>query len=253
MSEDIRRYITILEAQVFNWDRFKPDIINYVNKKLKGEQGVDPFYEIIVNKPQIGAGQKLGFTDALAKSWKDYFSGKSFATNGIWSQININPNLPRKNAERTYNYYITVSKNQKNIGAFIRGIPKLFEVMKKLSDEKQSPIAFKTHRLLDAFVDHNDSLKIYYYDPSLKDDIHAAVETWLNLAGVTIAPRTHTHGVDIKGANGGSFGELLAKQVAKQVDGVIAKYGSKYTAEQYYEWIKKNMDGIIKSVQVNRS
>lgn len=255
MSDDIRRYIDLLaEAQVFDWVRFKPAILNYITKKLKGE-GVfgDPFYDLITNRPQVGASQRLGFDDKLANAWHDYFS--KFNSNGVWSQFDINHSLPRKSQNRTYNYYITVAKERKNIQAFISGIPKLFEILKKLSDAKQTPISFKTHQILDSFIDHNDSLKVYYYDPALQQDIEQAVKEWLTTAGVKAASRTHTHGVDIKDQDGGgsSFGQLLANQVTRQLDAIIAKYGNKYTAEQYYEWINKNMDGIIKSVQVNRT
>ena len=240
------------EDQVFDWNEYRSEIMKYITAKLSNKPSLaNPFYDLITNRPKTGSAQAIGLDNQFAQSWKGYFSQTPFDTDGVWSQININKQFPRKSGQNvTYNFYITVSKNRDNIAKFINSIPKLYPILKQLSDQKQTPISFKTHRLLDAFVSHNDSLKIFYYDQDLKQDIEAAVKQWLQQTGIKTGARTHMHGIDKKGTDGGSYGQIIANIVAKQVDDLITTNGSKFTPEQYFAWIKQYMPQIIQSVQI---
>lgn len=251
----LKRSININENQVFDFERYKPEILKYVAAKLNNEQSsiASPFYDLIVNRPQTGSSKSVGFDDQFEKSWKTYFSHPSFDTDGVWSQINLNQHLPRKSGQNaTYNFYITVEKNRDNIAKFINGIPKIYTILKTLSDQKQAPISFKTHRLLDAFVSHNDSLKIFYYDLDLQHDIESSVAQWLQQTGIKTSTRTHTHGVDRKGSNGGSFGQILGNVVQQKLDQMISTHKSKFTPDQYFAWLKQYMPQIIQSVQIDK-
>lgn len=251
-TSQLESHFPLKEDQVFDWNESRSEIMKYITAKLSNQQPLaNPFYDLITNRPKTGSAQTIGLDNQFAQSWKGYFSQPPFDTDGVWSQININKQLTRKSGPNvTYNFYITVSKNRDNIAKFIHSIPKLYPILKQLSDQKQTPISFKTHRLLDAFVSHNDSLKIFYYDQDLKQDIEAAVKQWLQQTGIKTGARTHMHGIDKKGVNGGSYGQMLANIVAKQVDDIITKNGSKFTPEQYFAWIKQYMPQIIQSVQI---
>jgi len=240
------------EDQVFDWNEYRSEIMKYITAKLSNKPSLaNPFYDLITNRPKTGSAQAIGLDNQFAQSWKGYFSQTPFDTDGVWSQININKQFPRKSGQNvTYNFYITVSKNRDNIAKFINSIPKLYPILKQLSDQKQTPISFKTHRLLDAFVSHNDSLKIFYYDQDLKQDIEAAVKQWLQQTGIKTGARTHMHGIDKKGTDGGSYGQILANVVQKKFDELIATHGSKFTPEQYFEWIHQYLPQIIQSVQI---
>lgn len=261
-SENMRKYINILnEAQVFDWDKHKKNIMNHATYRINdpnfvGEKN-NPFYNLITGGFSVGAAGQSGFGGGFEKIWNEYFGGTSFIHDDgkAWAQISINYNLEResKAAGRTYNYYITVAKDKNNVGNFLKGQPELYLIMKKLSDENKTPITYKTHARLDGFITHNDSLKIYYYDHNLMDDVKKSVNEWLAKADVKTSARTHDHGVDIEGEDNGSYGELLAKIVLKQFFKIVDQYGKKYTPEQYYEWIKTHMDTIISQVKVERT
>jgi hypothetical protein len=237
------------ESQTFDFDNSKNMILKYIQKVRKNEKLTDadnPFYNIIVGNVSF---TNL-FDDDTKNKWKDYFSNKMFDTDGVWSQRNFNQGLERKSGkDRTFNYYITVDKDKNNILLFWNKLGELDKKLQEFSNSKKTPISYKTHRLLDAFVTHNDSLKVYYYDDTLKGDIENIVKEWLKSGNIKFTERTHGHGVDIKGEGGGSFGQVLANVVGEQLKNLIQQHKDKYTDEQYFEWIKKYMPDIIKKVK----
>lgn len=178
----------INEEQVFNFDSKKNEIIKFIDKIKRGEKISEfdsPFYKIIAGDPKVGSANKIGFDDSIKNQWKEYFTNKSFVTDGVWSQRNFNQSLPRQTGnQRTLNYYITIAKDKQNILKFWNSLGDLDKQLGALSNNKQSPISYKTHRLLDAFVDHNDSLKIYYYDSNLKTEIENIVKQWISNNGI---------------------------------------------------------------------
>lgn len=236
----------ILENQVLDFDRYKPEIIKYIQRIRNGQPNdhVDStlFYNIIVNKPTAGSAQKSSIT-IDPKVWKNYFSQQPFNSNGVWSQRDFNANL--KSSQNNINFYITVEKSNKNIINFIQNLNKLDAALQKLANDMQSRISYKTHTILDSFVDHNDSLKIYYNDPRLKDQIENTTKTWANNNGIVLSNRTHQHGLDTDR----SFGERLSTAVEKTVRATIEKYRDQYTDEQYFQWIKTHMPGMIQTAK----
>jgi hypothetical protein len=248
----------LTEAQVFDWPNAKNSIMSFIKDRLSGKEKdtsrlYNKLYELITNQVMgsIGSAQSLGFTDEEAKNLKDWLSQPPFLQNeSSWAQINFNSNLPKK-TDDDYNYYVTIAKDKDNIKLFYRSYSKLFEILKKLSDEKRTPISFKTHRVLNNFIKHNDSLKIYYNDPALKNDVENAVKEWLRVSGVKTATRTHDHGVDRIGPTGEkrSYGQMLANTLTKVYVDQIDKTGNKFTPEQYYEWIKSNFENSIRTTK----
>jgi len=245
----------LYENQVFNFDTSKNDILKLIEKIKKHEGLFESDYNIIYNIIR-NPGHKdnylsLGFSENDSKLWKNYFSNKAFNSNGIWSQRDFNYNLKKelkdKSGNRTYNYYLTIEKTKENISKFWQKLPILDNILKDYSNTKKTPISYKLHTLLPALINDNDSFKIYYYDFSIKNDIENMVKIWIKNNDIKITNRTHTHGVDV---SGDSYGELLAESVIKAFSEIIHKYQNKYTNEQYYEWLKKYMPDIIKSVKI---
>jgi hypothetical protein len=261
MSEYIRKMIDkvknfkqfVNENQQFDFDPSKKEILKFINKIINKEKVGEfdsPFYKIVVGTPKVGDSEKIGFTVDDKNKWKEYFSTKWFDTDGVWSQRNFNQSIQRKTGKnRTLNYYITIDKNKDNIKLFWNKLSDLDNRLSNLSNAKKTPISYKTHRLLDAFVTHNDSLKIYYYDETLKQDIEKIMNEWVNINKIITGNRTHIHGVDVKDG-GGSFGQILSKHIDKSLVDLIEKNGNKYTDEQYFEWIKKYLPNLIKQVKV---
>lgn len=246
------------EEQKFNFEDSKQSILNYVEDTKKKSPYAWPidlvFYKIITGDTKVGMASGIGFTKDVEDKWKKIFKSSMFVSNGVWSEIDFNSQLARKTGlDKTLNFYITIDKTKDNIERFIKAIPDLNKRLKEFSDKNQTPISWKTHTILDAFVGHNDSLKIYYYDADLKNDIERIVKEWTSQNNIKISPRTHSHGVDIRATKGGdkqSFGQLLAQEWKKQFDALIEKHGNKYTNEQYYEWIKKYGPEIIKKINI---
>lgn len=245
INKEIDSFIN--ESQTFNFDKYKKEIFKFIDKIKSGENLTEfdnPFYSIIAGDVKF---TNL-FDNNIKNKWKEYFTSKSFITDGVWSQRNFNKNIQRKTGEnRTLNYYITIDKDENNILKFWNSLGLLDKMLSDLSNSKQEPISYKTHRLLDAFITHNDSLKIYYYNPNLKTDIENIVNSWLNKSNVKKSDRTHTFGVDVKGS--GSYGQILSNTIGKQFIDLVKKYGDKYSNEQYYEWIKKYMPTLIQNIK----
>lgn len=265
----IRNYINIVESatkstlteeQVFNFDTSKTAIITWIDEVLKGNYNADdPFYDLIVNttgvKSSVGSAAKLGLSDEFRKAWSTYFKNSAFDYNPAWSQYTINSSDENTSSGRTYNFYVTLEKTKENIGLFINSYSKLANYLKKVSISHKDWIAFKTHVSVDAFIAHNDSLKIYYMKPESKDDVVAAVKEWISAYGIKTTSRTHEHGVDIAG-NGdgtGSFGQILASVVRKRVIELIKKHGNAYTSEKYFEWIKQHLPSMIKNYTIKNT
>ena len=244
---------TLAEEQQFNFDKYRDSILKLIDQIKAGKQDIysSTLYNLIVNSPEVGAAVRIGLPPQYSKVWKEYFNNAAFNSDGVWSQRDFNAKLPRKSGQdRTYNYYLTVTKTPNNIGKFFKYLTYLDIALKALSDHKQSPISYKTHAILDSFVDHNDSLKVYYYDPALRGDVENVVQDWVKNYNVETGSRTHTHGVDIKTPGAGSFGMILEKHVMKSLEDIIKKHGPQYASHQYYDWLKKNLPALIDQVKV---
>jgi len=248
----------ITESQVFRFDEYKPQIINIISRMKGGEDILDvdrgSIYSLITNKnARIGDSKKVGFTLDDCNKWKDYFRSSYWITNGVWSQKDFNPQLTRKlGPDKTLNYYVTIVKDRENIIKFGKSLMDLSKRLSDLSNQSKSPISYKTHTILDVFVTHNDSLKVFYYDSDLKDSIERVVNEWIKSNGLKVSDRTHYHGADVRkdGGDKESWGQILATMVLDELVKVVKQYGNKHTDEQYYEWFKGWMPKLIKNIKI---
>lgn len=242
----------ITEEQKFNWDKHKPEIMRFIEETLANKptsKERNPFYSVIAGSPTVGDAGKAGLPKEFENNWKSYFTEKPWDTDGVWSQFNMGGNFTRETGNgRTLNFYISVNKEKNNIINFFKNVHKLSSYLTPISKKYQTPVAFKTHRLLDSFVEHNDSLKVYYYDGKAKDEITAAVKQWLTDNNIATGKRTHEHGVDLK-SGGGSFGQILSNHVYDVFTNLIKTNGNKYTPEKYFEWLKQHTPTIISQVK----
>ena len=150
---------------------------------------------------------------------------------------------------KSYNYYITIDRNDKsNVMLFLNKIKGggLDYRLQQFADTKGVAITYKTHAIFDMFLSHNDSLKVYYYDSSLKNDIESIVKKWVSANNIKITDRSHTHGVDM---NGKSYGEIVAATVLNTLVDTIKKHPN-HTDEEYYQWLVKHFVDIIKNIKV---
>ena len=247
-------------GQVFDYESKKDQIINYIKSVKKGEEPFMPvnmFYGLIRGESKIDTANKLGFTDDEKKKWKSSLQSSPWNSDGVWSQIDYNPHLKEEERRKTgkhidYNYYVTLKKDKENIIKFGKSLNDLNQKLYKLSKEKNTAISFKTHTLLDCICGDNDSLKVYYYNFNLKDEIERTVLSWIKSNNILTSLRTHTHGVDVKKGNEDkkSWGIIISTIIDEQFRKTISQYGNKYTNEQYYEWFKKWFPNMIQKIKI---
>lgn len=246
----------LCEKQLFNFDTQKNNISNFIKKIKAGEQiqqqDENVFYHILTGEIAITSL----FDDSTKKAWKTYFSSSMFSEDPIWAQRNFNVGIAKKiGKDRTLNYYLTAEKDKPNILKFWKSLPVLDKMLQDLATTENEPISYKTHRLLDSFATHNDSLKIYFYNKELKDQIERVVKEWVKNTGVAISDRTHSFGVDAVDFNDvnrdskNSYGMILSKHVAKAFANLIKTHKDKYTDSQYIDWLKINFDKLIRQVK----
>jgi len=248
----------ITESQVFPFEEYKPQIIDIISRIKSGENisflDRNYIYSIVTNSTaKVGNAKKFGFTDESSKNWKTFFTSDYWNSNGVWSQKDLNPQFKRKlGPDKTLNYYITIVKEKSNIQKFGQSLHDLTKRLYELSSKTKSPISYKTHTLLDVFVTHNDSLKVYYYDSDLKDDIERVVNEWIKSNGLKVSDRTHYHGADVKSSSGEkeSWGQILTNLVLDELEKVVKQHGNKYSDDEYFQWFKQWMPGFIKKVQI---
>ena len=245
----------LIESQRFDIGGNKSGIIRIIDKIRTGKPlnsgDHNIMYLIITNTGggAVGISNRMGYTDDDSKRWKDYFKSSLWNTDGVWSQKNINPDKKVKVDGKSYNYYITIDRNDKsNVMLFLNKIKGggLDYRLQQFADTKGVAITYKTHAIFDMFLSHNDSLKVYYYDSSLKNDIESIVKKWVSENNIKISDRSHTHGVDM---NGKSYGEIVAATVLNTLVDTIKKHPN-HTDEEYYQWLVKHFVDIIKNIKV---
>jgi hypothetical protein len=247
-------------AHRFNFNAGKENILDHLRVKIrKPKESVIPqlkthIYGIITGnaRPEF---LKIGFRDDQVDAYKKIIQNNLEITDGgDWHQHNINSKMPRKSGKDvTYNYYVTIEKTKENIirfGNAINKIEDLNEKLTKISDKYQSPIAYKTHKYLQKLFEHNDSFKVFYYDKAMRHDIEKAVNDWFKDNNINTGNRLYKHGIDAKvDDEKQSYGTIIAGKIAAIFNGVIEKHGSKYTAEQYYDWFTQNFENLILKVK----
>jgi len=252
---DIFIMYMIVENQRFDLGGNKKQIIRTIEKIRNGGKlySVDHniFYAIVTNTGVGAAGisKKMGYRDDATANWKKYFgNSKIFNTDGVWSQRNFNSDKKVKTDGKTYNYYITIDRTDKsNVVLFVNKLMELDNMLRQFSDKRGVAITYKTHAIFDMFLTHNDSLKVYYYDSSFKNDIESIVKKWVSDNNIKISDRSHTHGVDIVGR--GSYGEIVADTVLNTLVDTIKRHPNQ-SNEEYYQWLVKHFVDIIKSIKV---
>jgi hypothetical protein len=251
-------------GQILNFKQAKPEILKLIQKLLDGKATIsdrkhNPFYGIIVGKGKIGDAERMGFSQTFKELWKKTLQTETkneiwrLSTDGVWSQVNINNEFQRKIGSRhTLNFYITVVKTKNNIINFFNNLYKVKDFLIPVSEKFQTPISYKTHCLLDSFIGHNDSFKVYFYDsnPEIKKEITLAIKKWLNENNIETCNRTHDYGIDLKGEEGSSFGISLSLHMFDSLAKVIKDYSTKFTPEQYYQWLVKHAPTMLKSAKL---
>jgi len=255
----------LVEAQTFNFNKSKNKIMRLIKKVKAGETihnnykendmgfNMDnPFYTILRNDHwgNVGIHKTMGLSDDAPNQWRKFFVSKFFGAGDlpVWSQRDFNLHKRVKKDGKTYNYYITVDTSDKyNVARFANNILKLDNSLKQLADTKDVAIRWKTHGILDEFLTDNDSLKVYYYDPSLKSDVENIVKQWARDNSINLGDRSHTHGIDIE--DKGSYGIIIAQEMLNVFVDTIKKHPN-HSDEEYYQWIVKNFVDIIKSIKV---
>ena len=246
--------VMVFEEQKFDFEKDKNSILSFVKQVLSGstpQRNHNIFYGIIVGNPVVGAAANIGITPEILTAWKKYFQSPPFIGGSPepWSQFNLGDQFKKATGDdRTLNYYITIAKDKNNIFTFFKNYHKLASYLKPISQQYQTPIKFKTHSLLDSFIGHNDSFKVYYYDPKVKELVINATKKFLQDNNIKTSSRSHEHGVDVK-SGGGSFGQILSNHVYDTFTKLIQTHKDKYTPEQYYEWLKKNLPSLIQNVK----
>lgn len=243
----------LIESQTFDIGRHKNQIIRTIDRIRSGGKlySVDHniFYAIVTNTGVGAAGisKKMGYRDDASATWKKYFgNSKIFNTDGVWSQRNFNSDKKVKTDGKTYNYYITIDRTDKsNVVLFVNKLMELDNMLRQFSDKRGVAISYKTHANFDVFLSHNDSLKVYYYDSSLKGDVESIVKKWVNDNNIKLSERSHTHGVD---KDGKSYGQIVTDTVLNTLVDTIKSHPN-HSNEEYYQWLVKHFIDIIKSIK----
>jgi hypothetical protein len=244
----------VSEQQLFDFNTHRHLITRWIEQTLAGERTskeYNPFYHLIVGRPTVGDAEKIGLDSSFAAEWKSHLNQAPWIgeRGEPWRQINLGDEYPKATGEdRTLNFYVTVSKETQNVKNFLKNIFGLSKYLEPISQRHQTPIKFKTHSLLDSFVGHNDSLKIYYYDPKIKNEVVTAVKKWISDNKIDTNLRTHEHGVDIK-SGGGSFGQILSNHIYDTLVKLIKTHGTAYSVDKYYQWLQQHLPTLISQVK----
>jgi len=253
------------EIQKLNFDPYKKPMIKLIKHLIEKGPYEDYypsvigagslqsiFYKVLTN--QIGSPFDSKYKDKFPKAnnqWKKRFNTGVFNSKSGWSNRFINPQLPKPSGkDLTYNYYTTITKTPENSVKFFNNIHKLDKDLVALSIKEKQPLQYKTLADYTAFMKHNDNLKVFYYDKSLKGDIERIVNNFISSNNIETGERTHRHGFDDKSK--GSFGQILTKWYESKVLNNLKKKGNQYTPEQWYEIISKKFPEAIKLFQKNR-
>ena len=237
--------------QKFAFDSNKESLLKMIANIKKGNN-YDFYFKNIIYSVIVGdrAFSDM-FDDNIKNEWKNYFMNKCFISDGVWSQRTFNSKY-RIGNDMTYNYYITITKEKNNIFNFVDKLKFLDDKLSELSDKYKECVSYKTHTILDMMVSHNDSLKVFYYNPYIKNKIEEVVKKWVIDNNIKLNDRIYYHGVDTKNSLGekDSFGGLVSERILDVLKTMIKKYGDKYSDEMYYKWLVQNMCDIIKDVKI---
>ena len=251
-----------LGGQAFDLDTWKTMLVEYIKKVKRGDkpEGKSLFYDILtkpVNKRIDKEVWKNKENEAIeiANKWQEKFElGVQKKILTAWSSWVGNQNrISDENEEKTYNRYFTLLKTPENIKKFIDSIIELHKNLKELSVREKKSILWKTKLEFIDMINHNDTLKIYWFDNSIRQKINSVVETWINKNKIEMSKRSHEYGIDYGtiGSSGKSFGQILGYLLEYPIVGIIMKNKNK-TDEELFEYLKNNFDGFISDIKRRR-
>ena len=243
-------------GQTFNLAAEKPVIIARLTRALKTPgQPVelkDITYDILrgTNAQTLKVVDQLGYTQAQKISYNNAMQNWP-KSNGGWAQKDFGPAKAVGQGSgaggRTENYYATITKDRANLDKFMKSFPDLDQRIQQLAQQTGQPISYKTNATLTGLAADSDNIKFFYYDPKLKPQIEATVKQWLQANGIQTNIRAYDHGVDIGRT---SFGTAVSNHVNDVFNKMFTQYGTKFTPEQYYEWLGTHFKTLIGQVKL---
>jgi hypothetical protein len=237
-------------GQQFLFSEFKDEILAGIRIALKTGQSPtlkNSIYRVLRRGNTVDNVGKLNYTPAEKAAYKSALDQWP-KNNGAWAQKDFGPAKTASQGARTETYYATLTKDRANLDKFMKSFPDLDQRIQQLAQQTGQPISYKTSGDIMGLATDNDNIKFFYYDPKLKPQVEATVQSWLQANGIRTGARTHTHGVDIKGQ--GSYGEIISNQIGDTFENLIKQHGAKYTPEQYYQWLGTNFKTLIGQVKV---
>lgn len=156
-----------------------------------------------------------------------------------------------KENEETHNFYITLEKTLENVNNFMKSVPEFDSMIGNLSKKLQAKIQYKTHRQFRYLAQHNDSLKVFYYDQKHKDAIVAAIKEFFKTHDVRTTERTHEHGFD---STTQSYGQILASEIVDtEIEGLLNNHRDKTDqhiantiATKLGTWVKEHNEAHLR-------
>lgn len=185
----------------------------------------------------------------LSKNWKIYFSDSGWQKWSGWAMYTAEPKDSNKKYDksRVYNYYMTVNDDLPNLKKTLYGFNDLISILRELSRDYNTMIQFKTHDQLENFINDNDRIKIYYYEPKVYSSIEKIVKSWAERNKISLGNRLYNHGVDTSDK---SFGQLLANGISNQVEQTVMKLKN-YSDEEIFNLItNKLIPDYLKQVKI---
>jgi hypothetical protein len=243
-------------GQTFNLAAEKPVIIARLTRALKTPgQPVDMqdiAYDILrgTNTQTLKVVDQLGYTQAQKAAYNSAMQNWP-KSNGGWAQKDFGPakaaGQGSSTGGRTENYYATIAKDRANLDKFMNSFPDLDKRIQQLAQQTGQPISYKTNATLTGLAADSDNIKFFYYDPKLKPQIEATVKQWLQANGIQTNIRAYDHGVDVGRT---SFGTAVSNHVNDAFNKMFTQNGTKYTPEQYYQWLGNNFKQLVSQVTV---
>lgn len=231
----------------------KKYIDNYLqnNKKIDQDLLKQIFYKILTSSSSVDEFYKKYDKELfLTKQRKDKYEqniNKIMPIHGTgWNQFNINQHLCQKKSDKTYNVYFSIQFDSiQDINNYLRLLIQLQKHVIDLSDKQQSCIKFKTHATLVGLLNHNDTLKFYYYENNkdLGNKIESLVKKYISKFSLKQGSRRYTHGVDLPDKK--SFGDLIASKLSKSFIYYIQQYKDRYDSDRYIDILQKNLEDMI--------
>lgn len=174
-------------------------------------------------------------------------------------QINNNKREYFKTSDSpTFNIYVTFERSEENLKKVLyNGLHDLifYWSVEFVKTNQVIPFGFKFLKEATKYLEDNDHLKFYYYDPKHLPAIEDILTKWLERNKIKTISRPYTYGVDAKygiDVNKTSWGDMISRMVAKDIQELMEIHKDKLTAEIYYNLIVKRLNKNWYPIEVNR-